>query len=204
MTPETNRTRLLFALLLAPALTAACSGILSSGEPPRQTYLLEPLESSGGDGTGAPLSLSISSIPGLDTDRILALATDKRLNHYANARWSDNLPDVLSSVVRRSLVATGRFQSVAISERAVGDGWSARLEIEQFFGRQNTDSETTSVSAGMSGTISCNDRDFKLSLTESVPVSAQRLSAVVAAHQTALDGLTRQLLDGIDRNCSGT
>ncbi|MGD2128354.1 MAG: ABC-type transport auxiliary lipoprotein family protein [Lysobacterales bacterium] len=204
MTPEKNRTRLLFALLLAPALTAACSGILSSGEPPRQTYLLEPLESTGGTSTGAPLSLSISSIPGLDTDRILAVATDNRLNHYANARWSDNLPDVLSSVVRRSLDASGRFRSVAISQRAPEDGWSARLEIEQFFGRQNADGETTSVSASMSGTISCNDGDFRLSLSESVPVSAQRLSAVVAAHQAALDGLTRQLMDGIDRNCPET
>ena len=47
--------------------------------------------------------MTVSAVPGLDTDRVLALSTDARLNQYANARWPDHLPEVLTSVMKRSL-----------------------------------------------------------------------------------------------------
>ena len=202
MNPETTIFRPLLALTLASLLTSGCSNLLSSGEPARQDYLLMPYQVGAVDaGAEAALALSIKSVPGLDTDRILALGPDARLNHYANARWPDNLPEVLTSVMQRSLSASGQFAAVEASDNPAGDGWLVNLEVQQFFGIQDAAGETHSVRANMAGTLQCGGATSPLALSASVPVATQRLAAVVAAHQAALDSLTRQLLDQIETNC---
>ena len=82
-----NTTRLT-VLTLAVFLLSACSGVMDSKRDARQTYLLTPAISAGDAGAvaNAPsLSLEVSVVPGLDTDRIMALSPDARLNPYANA-----------------------------------------------------------------------------------------------------------------------
>lgn len=189
------------AFLLCTLALTACSGILSSEQPAKQYYALMPLASDGSsvDSSGPEVSLSVTAVPGLDTDRIQALDPDARLNHYANARWPDHVPEVLGSVLKRSLAASGRFAEVRVSGH--GDGWRLELEVQQFYGRQATAGETTSVVVEMAGTVSCGSDRHSLTLSDSRPVSVERLSAVVAAHQSALDNVTRQLLSQLESAC---
>ena len=139
---------------------------------------------------------------GLDTDRILALGPDARLNRYSNARWPDHLPEVLSSVLQRSMTATGRFSKVLQSDHAVGEhGWLLKLEVQQFYGIQDSSGATSSVRVEVAGSLYCNGGESQVSAYESRTVVEERLSAVVAAHQASLDAVTRQLTARIDELC---
>jgi ABC-type uncharacterized transport system auxiliary subunit len=188
----------LFTLVLT-----GCSGVLTSEQASKQYYTLMPLTGAGGDsgGTGPELALIVSAVPGLDTDRIQALGPDARLNRYANARWPDHLPEVLTSVLKRSLAASGRFSSVEASDRVDGNGWLLRLEVQQFYGRQDAAGRTASVIVEMAGTVGCGSDLRQIVLSESQTVTAERLSAVVAAHQSALDAVTRRLLSELETAC---
>ena len=192
------------ALAAVTMLLAACSGVMDSKQPARQYYMLTPY--SGAAETASPaqgpeLSITVSAVPGLDTDRVLALRSDARLNQYANARWPDHLPEVLTSVMKRSLMATGRFSAVEESTRASGDGWLLVLEVQQFYGIRNASGDTSAVRVEMSGSIECNGIHGTFTLSDSNPVADQRLSAVVAAHQQGLNDVTRQLVEQINSTC---
>ena len=200
-----KKKTLILALAAMTMLLAACSGVMDSKQPARQVYMLTPY--SGAADTANPaqgpeLSITVSAVPGLDTDRVLALSNDARLNQYANARWPDHLPEVLTSIMKRSLMSAGRFSAVKQSNRASGDGWLLILEVQQFYGIRNTSGDTSTVNVEMAGSIECNDLHDSFTLSDSNPVADERLSAVVAAHQRGLDEVTAQLLEQINETCS--
>jgi ABC-type uncharacterized transport system auxiliary subunit len=147
----------IFALSLLLALTAtitACGGILTSDQPVRQTYILEPWSVPTGKSAGdawPPLALSVTAVPGLDTDQIQAIGTDARMRQYANARWADFLPEVLASVMRRSLASSDRFAVVKASPVAGTGDWVVALEVQQFYGIQGASGNTSSVSVRFEG-----------------------------------------------------
>lgn len=195
--------RALTALLLL--LLAGCGNILTSQQPVRHNYLLSSYAAAPmhADQQAAPeLTLGLAAIPGLDTDRILALGTDARLNHYANARWPDHLPEVLASVIRRSLEATGRYAAVREAEPGATEGWALNLEVREFYGIQDASGATTAVRVALAGTLACGGATHALRLSEATPVAEERLSTVVAAHQAGLDGVTRQLIDRAHTLCA--
>jgi ABC-type uncharacterized transport system auxiliary subunit len=192
------------ALAAVTMLLAACSGVMDSKQPARQYYMLTPysgVAEAGSPAQGPELSITVSAVPGLDTDRVQALRSDARLNQYANARWPDHLPEVLTSVMKRSLMATGRFSAVEESTRASGDGWLLALEVQQFYGIRNAAGDTSAVRVEMAGSIECNSNHGTFTLSDSNQVADQRLSAVVTAHQQGLDDVTRQLLEQISKTC---
>jgi ABC-type uncharacterized transport system auxiliary subunit len=193
----------IIVLLLAPLAAAACSGILTSDEPPRQEYLLMPLTAAAPatDPAGPTVALSVSAVPGLDTNQILALGSDARLNHYANARWADHLPEVLTSVLRRSLATSGHFSNVDGSSHAREADQVVTLEAQAFYGIRAAGGDTTSVQVRMAGSVRCGDDSEALSMEASAPVGDQRLSTLVAAHQSGLDDATRQLLKQLQEHC---
>ena len=52
-----------------------------------------------------PLQLAVTAIPGLDTDRILALSVDAELKPFIGANWVDYLPELARDF--RMVVTTG-------------------------------------------------------------------------------------------------
>jgi ABC-type uncharacterized transport system auxiliary subunit len=195
---------LLSAVLLALLLNG-CGSVLTSEQPPRQDYLLRPYQAAAAPADGGvkpELALSVAVIPGLDTDRILALGVDARLNHYTNARWPDHLPEVLASVLQRSLESSGRFASVEVVATGAADAWTLDLELREFYGIQNAAGSTSSVRVGVAGRLACGGQVHALSVEESARVAEERLAVVVAAHQSALDSVTRQLVDRMQALCA--
>jgi len=189
---------------LALLLLTACSGIMDSAQPAKRIYMLMPLSGSptaATDETKPALSFTLDAVPGLDTDWIQALGSDASLTRYANARWPDHLPEVLSSVIQRSLASSGRFSAVEQSSHARGDAWMLHLEVEKFYGLQDTAGETTSVITQVAGSMQCGNHGGSFTLSDSVAVGTERLSSVVAAHQQGLNNVTQQLLKKIFEIC---
>lgn len=192
------------ALLLLLANLTACSGVLTSEQAAKQYYTLMPYKGSAHSDIpdSAPsVNFSVAAVPGLDTDRILSLGTDARLQRYANARWPDHLPEVLTSVMKRSLMASGGFSSVEASERKSTSGWRLQLEVQQFYGIKSSSGETSSVLVEMAGELECGSAAKPIRLSASSGVAEDRLAAVVSAHQASLDEVTRQLLSQIQKDC---
>lgn len=181
--------RLLITLVLTLPLLTACSGLLESEQPAKQYWMLAPL--SNAEPLSQPVELRLSAVPGLDTDRVQALAHDAALHRYANARWADNLPEVLGSVMGRSLD----------NPEADGEPWRLELEVNEFFGRMSSAQQTTSVSVGITGSVQCSGDSHRLAAKASPRVSSENLSVIVAAHQAGLDDVTRQLIGQIKAHC---
>lgn len=190
--------------LLVALVCAGCSGILTSENPQKRYYLLEPYTGAGPveeTATRPDLAVSVVAVPGLDTDRLLALSQDAQLSGYANARWPDNLPEVLTSVMRRSLKSSGRFRAVSASVVADPDDWLVLLELQRFYGIQAASGDTNSVQVQFEGKIQCGGRDRSFMLKADQRVGEQRLASIVAALQAALDDVTRELLGRFEDFC---
>lgn len=199
-----NRLKPRAALLILLLLTQGCSGILTSDQPARLTYLLTPLaapSSTAATADAVDLALNVTAIPGLDTDQVLALGRDARLQQYSNARWPDHLPEVLTSVLQRSLESAGPFAPVRSADRATTDGWMLQLEVREFFGIRDAGGDTSLVRVALAGSVSCGGERHPLSLHDANPVAMQSLASVVAAHQAGLDGVTRDLIERVVRLC---
>lgn len=206
LTPDSKpaRTCCGLLLLLLAMLISGCSGVLSSDQPPRQVYLLQPKSLSATDTTSqqpVELHFELTAIPGLDTDRIIAVDSDARLSGYANARWPDFLPEVLASVMRRSLLTSGQFETVAPPSLVKDDAWSLSIEVQQFFGVQRTRGVTDRVSGQAEAVLTCGEQSRRIPLSASTNVSEERLAVVVRAHQSVLDDMTTQLWDAMQSTC---
>ena len=81
------------------------------------------------------------------------------------------------------------------------DNWRLQLEARKFYGLQDAAGETRSVAVELAGSLSCGTPAHPVRLTASSGVGEQRLSVVVAAHQTALDSITSDLLELIGDHC---
>lgn len=201
---------LLSTVLLAAALISlsACTGVLESNKPAREIYLLQPPD--GSPQQPAPeapkLVLSLTTVPGLDTDDIQVLSPNARLIPVANAHWPDNLPEVMSSLSRRSLIDSGIFSTVTLNDLARPGDWQLQLELQAFYGIQSSAGTTNSVRMQMEGNVRCGKKDnvvsdvFRLERVENV--GSDSLAELVAAHQRALDKSLQELPARIQQICS--
>ncbi|MEJ8569322.1 ABC-type transport auxiliary lipoprotein family protein [Elongatibacter sediminis] len=200
-------TRTVFRALmpaLAGLLLTACGGVLESQKPARQTYLLQPPDPVAGTlAEGVTLNLAVSAVPGLDTDRILALGPDARLNPVANVRWADHLPEVMTSVIRRTLADSGQFERVNTDTLAHPGDWQLDIELQAFYGMQSGDGSISRVRLLMDAIVSCGERRERLRMNEEAPAGGSNVARLVAAHQQALDRALRSLPARLATACSG-
>ncbi len=183
---------------------AGCSGLLDSDHPPERVYWLEPLivqESMVVDGARPSLAVSVSAAPGLDTDRLLILGPGARLNYYAAARWPDNNPEVLESLLRTTLESTGRYSRVTAGPTARSTDWALQLEVRELYTLANA---SENVRMMLSGYVSCRLSDHAIAIQATVGIDDNQLSQIVAAYQHALREVSRQLVTQLAEACNDT
>ena len=182
---------------------AGCSGLLDSDHPPERVYWLEPLivqESMVVDGARPSLTVSVSAAPGLDTDRLLILEPGARLNYYAAARWPDNNPEVLESLLRTTLESTGRYSRVAAGPTSRSTDWELELEVRELYTLANA----RMVRMVLSGYVACSGSDHAIAMQANVGIDDNRLSEIVAAYQHALREVSQQLVAQLAETCKST
>ena len=197
MTPSIRGASIALLLLL----TSACGSLLNSDKQPIESYWLEPLEprvSAPHNVSGPGVALKISVVPGLDTDRILTLGPDARLNHYAGARWADNLPELLESLVNRTLAGSGKFSPLRADRNPEPGDCLLQLEAHEFFTRLNEAGESRSVEIQLQGRFECHSATRAIRLESSVPIHQQRMRSIIASYQQGMDDVLRSLLDQLD------
>ena len=180
---------------------AACSGLLNSNQPAERVYWLEPLlvqQAVVTDSSQPSLAVSVSAAPGLDTDRLLILEPGARLNHYAAARWPDNIPEVLESLLRTTLESTGRFSRLTRGPTSRSVDWALELEVRELYTLANA----RRVHMVLSGYVSCGASDYAIAMQATAGIDDDRLSEIVAAYQHALNEVSRQLVAQLAEACN--
>lgn len=193
-----SRNIVVFSLLILTLSVSACSGLTSSDQPATKTWWLKPYASMNQEKPSDPallLATSVTVIPGLDTDRILTLSDNAELNQFAAARWADNLPELLTSLVNRTLEASGRFEVVSGRGGGASEDCDLQLELREFFAELNSSGQTTGVRVAIDGRYQCDSADpTDLHLNASIPVHDDRMNVIVAAFQQALDSVMKDAL----------
>lgn len=198
----TARAHLLLWLIYGGAL-GGCGGVLTSDQPADHIYWLETVDLQLGAAPTDPpadLFVVVRTVPGLDTDRILVKGPGARMNHYAGARWPDNLPEVMSALVRLSLESSGRFTRISNGFPVKRNGWMLELELREFFAVVTAAETPPSIHVELAGHLNCSSRSTTVSASAAAPASRVKLSAIVAAFQRATDDvmvdLGQQLVAG--------
>lgn len=186
-------------LLVVILTLSACSGLTRSDKPPVKTWWLVPYVEA------APiirtektklLETSVTVVPGLDTNRILTLSGDAVLNRYSGARWAEHLPELLGSLTTRTLESSGHFEVVSARVSGERETCNLQLEIQEFFANLGPVGQTTGVSIVARGRFDCDaEASVLIRLSASVPVREQRMSAIIAAFQQAVDVIMKDLLE---------
>jgi ABC-type uncharacterized transport system auxiliary subunit len=185
-------------LLSGIFLLNACGGLTSSDKPAVTTWWLIPYTGEARldyPETASPITLEVSVVPGLDTDQILTLSHDSELVPYSGAKWVDNLPELIGSLVSRTVEASGRFEVASSRASAASESCDLQLELQGFFAQLGSDGQTTGVQLAISGRYQCgSEAPTILQLQASVPVHDNRMKFIVAAFQQAMDSVMKDLL----------
>ena len=92
----------LLVLLLMSASLAACGSLFQTKAAPPTLYLLS-MTSWTPASAGAALAVDLAVLKprvrvGVDTDRISALYPDRRLDYFANVRWSGPVDEIVQEL----------------------------------------------------------------------------------------------------------
>lgn len=192
--------------ILPAAILCGCGGLLTSDQPPEHEYWLEAVTLQLADlptASSPDLLVTVSAIPGLDTDRILVKGPGARLNYYAGARWPDHLPEVLAATVRLAFESSGRFKRVSGGSQASRAEWSLDLEVRKFFAVATTAGRPPGVQVELAGHLACGTEEFAIRAAATVPAAEDSLAAIVAAFQAATDETLTSLGGQLSAGCFG-
>jgi len=181
-------------------VTGACAGLTQSDKPAISKWWLEPYVAGVQAVADAPVNVAISVrvVPGLDTDRILTLSDDAELGQFASARWVDHVPELVTSLLERSLQATGQFAVVSESAASRPENCLLELELREFFADIGPGERVTGVRVSSHGNFQCDAATpVVIHSNVSIPVADERMRVIVAAFQRAMNKMTQEILDKI-------
>lgn len=192
--------RALAGTVLAAGLLAGCSG-LRSRSAPEQVWVLRPAEAAIDAAAPAaaaavpaattPLgSLRVDApdaAPGLDTDRILLLRPDHRLQTYAGNRWSARTPALVESLAVAALRDSGAWRAVEDSGGRFPTDYRLEIRIRRFEA-EYADAGAPQVHVVLFGLLGLRESGRVLASLDAaavVPAQTNTMTAVVAAFDAA-------------------
>jgi len=227
----TNAGARALALLALPLIAGGCAGSLfKTQQAPPTLYLLSaesPTADAGaaqlGDaqagapgsaapGSAAPGSAARTNLAvlkprvrtGLDTERIAALYHDRRLDYFADARWSGPLDEVIEDLAVQLLRSRSGLADVSGDASAFASPYWLEIEVEDFQAEYAADAAApptvhvhflARIGSSGDGTLIARCEGQAL-----VPASSNRMSAIVAAY----NGAANQALQQIAATCTAT
>jgi ABC-type uncharacterized transport system auxiliary subunit len=214
----------LVKLLAAGALMscAACTGSLfkSKAAPPTIYMLAAGAGAPPATATAAPTTAaaptaagSAAAIPvdlavlkprvraGLETDRIAVLYPDRRLDYFADARWSGPLPEALQDMAVQEFHARGRLRTVSGDASVFASGYWLEIEVADFQAEYAPAASAPTVHARFLARIGrADDRrilgQFEANAVQ--PAAENRLGAIVDAYARAAGAALLQIIADVD------
>lgn len=183
----------LAGLALLPLALCGCGGVFDSKIAAPQIYVLRLPAS-----TAPTPALTVGSVlvqrpeagPGLDSNRIALLRSDRRFDFYSASLWAAPAPDVLETVIVEALRGTRAFSAVFDDAAPFAARYDLRCTMRRFEADYTGEGggSAPTVHAAMDCTLGRHrDRALLTSFTAqgSARASEDRLGAVVAAFESA-------------------
>jgi cholesterol transport system auxiliary component len=186
MTRATTVLRLVPLLLLA-----ACASGFKSDAPIVQSYVLTAGAVQGSD---RPLAATLliarpTANPGLESDRIVVVHPDRRLDHYAASRWAGPLPALVEAQAVEAFRGGGAFAGVQDDRAPFLTDYVLRMTIRHFEATYAGNESAPLVRIALDCTVGRRADRAALEgflVERSVPADGNRLTAVTAAFERAL------------------
>lgn len=178
-----------------------CSAIstLNDATRPLNTYDLSPASGSsrGGRTSRTLLVARPQATAALSSDRILVKPDPVSITYLSDARWSDEVPAVVQTLLIRSISGTGRIAYVGQSDAGPIPDKALLTRVDAF--------EVVTLAGGtLEARIDLeltmiNDADQRIvgsrRFTEAAPVANDEARVIVAAFQTLLNTLLPAITD---------
>jgi cholesterol transport system auxiliary component len=199
----TRRDACLLAAGLPILLLASCGGVFESKLAAPQAYVLRlpaPQSPAAQATAGSVLVQRPDAGPGLNTDRIALVRSDRRFDVYAASRWAAPAPDLIESVIVEALRGTGNYQAVFDDAAPFAPQYYLRVTLRRFEADYASDGGgggAPMVHVVLDCTLGRNrDRQLLASFTAqgSARAEADRLASVVAAFESATAAAVAELL----------
>ncbi len=190
------------ALLGAASLLGGCGAVsaLNSAARPMDTFDLLPVPATdrGAARRGAVLVVAMPDAPAsLATDRILVKPDRAAITYLPDARWSDDLPSVIQSLLIRSISGAGRLGYVGRTEGGPVPDTALLVRLDTF-GVDVQPDGAFDVSVDMSLTL-LRDRDQRVIASRSfaavAPAADDSADTVVATFQNLLNILLPEMAE---------
>lgn len=184
---------------LAMLAMTGCGSFFESSIPAPQAYVLRlppPAAHAAGVSAGSVRVQRPEAGPGLDSDRIVLLRSDRRFDFYAASRWAASAPDLLESVLVDQLRGSGAFSAVFDDSTPYAPHYNLRCTLARFESDYTSGGHIPTVQVALDCTFGRHrDRELLGNFTArgSAPASDDRLGAVVAAFEAATAQAVTQL-----------
>jgi cholesterol transport system auxiliary component len=187
--------RLIKILGAAPVVCmTACSGsFFQSKATPPTIYVLSPgAASDAGSAAAIPADLAVLKPrlrTGLESDRIAVQYPDRRLDYFADARWSGALGDVLQDLAVQEFHVHAHLRTVSGDTSVFASGYWLEIEVTDFQA-EYTSAAAPTVHVHLRARIGdSGDRRIlgRLEADSRQPAAENRLGAIVDAYARAAD-----------------
>jgi cholesterol transport system auxiliary component len=139
---------------------------------------------------------------GLDTDRIAVLYPDRRLDYFADARWSGPLDDVVQDLAVQAFRNAARLQNVSSDASVFASGYWLEIEIADFQAEYASAGAPPTINVRLLARVaSAGDRNILGSFTAEARQAAtdNRLTAIVDAYERAVNSALVEIVGGTSR-----
>jgi ABC-type uncharacterized transport system auxiliary subunit len=197
------------ALLTACIALPGCTGSLfQSKTVPPSVYLLSahvaPVHSS----AAAELAIMRPRLrAGLDSDRIAVLYPDKRLDYFADARWSGPLDEVVQDLAVQAFAGAARLHNVSAEGSAFASGYWLELQVNDFQAEYPASGGVPTVHVNFTARLgTAGDRKLlgSFDAVADQAASDNRLTAIVDAFERACNAALEQLVLDTSRTLAGS
>jgi ABC-type uncharacterized transport system auxiliary subunit len=191
-----TRAALLFVLL--PLGLAACTGLFKNKTAPPTMYLLsatpkapiaDPLDPPAAVATDIAV-LKPRVRAGLDTDRIAALYPDRRIEYFADVRWTGALDEVLQDLAVQEIRSNRGLHNVSADLSVFASTYWLEIEVLDFQAEYSAPNAAPTVHVHFLARIgNAGDRHVLARFEPDIREAAadNRMSAIVDAYNRAAD-----------------
>jgi ABC-type uncharacterized transport system auxiliary subunit len=196
-----NRSKKPLVVLAALGLASCTGSLFQSKAAPPTIYMLPA-----GGGSAAP---TVAEIPvdlailkprirtGLESERIAVLYPDRRLDYFADARWSGPLGEVLQDLTVQQFHSHAHFRTVSGDASVFASAYWLEIEVTDFQAEYSSAAAAPTVHVHLLARIgSSGDRrimgQFVADARE--PAAENRLGVIVDAYARAADAALDQIV----------
>jgi len=139
---------------------------------------------------------------GLDTDRIAVLYPDRRLDYFADARWSGPLDDVVQDLAVQAFRNGARLRNVNSDASAFASGYWLEIEVADFQAEYAPAGAPPTINVRLLARVaSAGDRNILGSFTAAARQTAtdNRMTAIVDAYERAVNSALAEIVGSTSR-----